>query len=181
MQLYFFILFASLTIISAITVIGSRNVVYCTFALLATLFNVACLYILLGAEFLAAIQLLIYAGAVLILFIFTLMLIDVYKMNRDEQFHKQMRWVIVGGVLLAAETLVFVLPRSKFLAASRAATEGNILWENNTLALSKMLFTEYLFSFEVASLVLLVAIIAAVILGKTRISVGAFSRQDSEE
>lgn len=180
MQSLFFILFASLTVLSAIAVVSLRNVIYCTFSLLFCLFNVACLYILLGAEFLAAVQILIYAGAVMILFIFTLMLIDVSKMNREEQYHRQLKWVIVGGVVLGIEMLIFVLPRSIFLAGSSGAVNGSHpIWDNNVIAIGDVLFTDYLLPFEVASIILLVAMVAAIILGKSKISVIAF-RKDKE-
>ncbi len=172
MQPFLFLLFAGLTVISAVGVISFRNVIYCTFSLLLCLFNVACLYILLGAEFLAAVQILIYAGAVMILFIFSLMLIDLSKINSDEQFHRQRKWVIGGGVILAVEMIVFILPRSKFLAGvSSNLTASNAIWENNTVAIGEVLFTDHLLPFEIASIVLLVAMIATVVLGKHKISV----------
>ncbi len=181
MQVLLFLIFSSLTILSALAVVSLRKVVHCAFALLFTFFNIACLFILLGAEFLAAVQILIYAGAVMILFIFTLMLIDLRKVDHQEQFHRQLKWVVAGAILLAVETVIFVLPRSSFLAGARPSLTPNPIWENNSVAIGEVLFTEYLFPFEVASVVLLVAVVAAVILGKSRISVSGLKKDGTTE
>ncbi len=177
--MFFFILFATLTILSALAVVTFRKVVYSTFALLFTLFNIACLYILLGAEFLAAVQILIYAGAVMILFVFTLMLIDVSKVDHAEQFHHQLKWVVAGAGLLAFEMVFFILPRSSFLAGAAPELAANPIWENNSMAIGEVLFTEYLLPFEIASVVLLIAIVAAIILGKSNISVSGLKEENS--
>jgi NADH-quinone oxidoreductase subunit J len=161
-----FIILAVIGVAAALMVITLKNVVHCAFSLVVTLFCVGCIFILLHAEFLAATQVLIYVGAIMILIIFALMLIDIKEANRQRQFHRQAGWVIAAGGVLTLEIILFVIPKSVFLVKpeemiAQAAEAGG-----NTQLLGRFLFTDFLFAFEFASFIILVAIIAAIFLGR---------------
>jgi NADH-quinone oxidoreductase subunit J len=124
-------------------------------------FHVAGLYVTLHAEFLAAVQIIVYAGAILVLYLFVVMLLNV---KQDDRYHSQ--WHIAAFVCVPLLLELLVL-----LARSRAAQPtplpvGVAEAGDNTLAIGTTLFSTYLFPFEVASLILLVAMIGAIILAK---------------
>jgi NADH-quinone oxidoreductase subunit J len=157
----FFGYFAGVIATTAILVVALRNPVYSALSLLVMFFHVAGLYVTLHAEFLAAVQIIVYAGAILVLYLFVVMLLNV---KRDERYHSQWRIAAFVCVPLLLELLVLV-------AGSGAAQSGRLQTEaggagDNTLAIGTTLFSTYLFPFEVASLILLVAMIGAIILAK---------------
>jgi len=162
-----FLIFASLAVISALAVITCKNIVHSAFSLVATLFFVGCIFILLHAEFLAATQIIIYVGAIMILVIFALLLINIKQAHQEKQFHRQAGWVIGCGALLIFEIVWFVIPRSIFKSNPAKLIAETKAWGGNTQILGHYLFTDFLLAFELASLVLLIAIIAAIYLGKT--------------
>jgi NADH-quinone oxidoreductase subunit J len=147
-------------------VVALRNPVYSALSLLVMFFHVAGLYITLHAEFLAAVQLIVYAGAILVLYLFVVMILNV---KEDDRYHSQWRIAAFICVPLLIESIVLLS------GGSRATTSGNrlLLTEphgmvvpDNTLAIGQTLFSTYLFPFEVASLVLLVAMIGAIVIAK---------------
>lgn len=157
----FFGYFAGVIAATAILVVALRNPVYSVLSLLVMFFHVAGLYVTLHAEFLAAVQIIVYAGAILVLYLFVVMLLNV---KQDERYHNQWRIAAFVCVPLLLELLVLV-------AGSRAAQSGHLQPEaagggGNTLAIGTTLFSTYLFPFEVASLILLVAMIGAIVLAK---------------
>jgi NADH-quinone oxidoreductase subunit J len=159
----FFGYFAGVIALTAFLVVGLRNPVYSALSLLILFFHVAGLYVTLHAEFLAAVQLIVYAGAILVLYLFVVMLLNV---TQDDRYHSQWQIAAFVCVPLLLEFLVL-------LAAGRAASPAGGLPAgqiadagNNTLAIGTTLFSTYLFPFEVASLILLVAMIGAIILAK---------------
>ncbi|MFQ5781096.1 MAG: NADH-quinone oxidoreductase subunit J [Nitrospiria bacterium] len=166
-QSLFFFYFASLTIVSSILTVGLRSPVYCTLALLSTLLHVAGLFVLLHAEFIAAIQIIVYAGAVLVLYLFVLMLLNLK--TSETFFHKQI-WialffvvVIFGEILLGLfKSPIFKSPMINKGAAA-LATSPSI---GNTAAIGLSLFNEYLLPFEVVGVILLGAVIGAMVLAK---------------
>lgn len=158
----FFGYFAGVITLTSVLVVALRNPVYSALSLLIMFFHVAGLYVTLHAEFLAAVQIIVYAGAILVLYLFVVMLLNV---KQDDRYHGQWRIAAFVCVPLLLELLVL-------LAGGRAAQSGLLPAEgaadtaDNTLAIGTTLFSTYLFPFEVASLILLVAMIGAIILAK---------------
>jgi NADH-quinone oxidoreductase subunit J len=167
MQLFFFFLFAIITIIATVGVISVKNIVHSALFLLLTFFCMASLFVLLKAEFVAAIQILVYAGAIMVLFIFVILLINVEKNALMVQVHKQKPLVLVFSFFILLE-IVFVI--SKFVLSSTLG-ENTVEQMNkfgNTEVVSLALFTKFFFPFEIASLLLLAAMIGGIILASDK-------------
>src|SRR5882724_5674425 len=170
---FFFYFLSTIAIISALMVVTQRNAVHSAVALIFTLLAVAGLYLMLYAPFVAGVQIILYAGGIMVLFLFVIMLVSIEKAKLEEQFNKI--WV-VG--LLAALGLgaLFV---SVFVQSAR--TKNDVFYQlmrrpliafedtSNTQAVGQLLYQNYMFAFEIASLLLLVAIIGAVVMAKKRI------------
>jgi len=154
MEQAFFFYFAFVIAATSVLVVALRNPIYSTLALLIMFFHVAGLYVTLHAEFLAAVQIIVYAGAILVLYLFVVMLLN---LKQDVRYHRQWPIAAVVGVSLAVEALI--LTAMKGWVTPAAAT-------GNTEAIGDVLYTTYLFPFEVASVILLVAMIGAIILAK---------------
>lgn len=161
-QSLFFFYFASVTILSSILIIGLKNPIHSTIALLSTLLHVAGLFILLHAEFIAAIQIIIYAGAILVLYLFVLMLLDLKQAETvvNRQFHLALFFgaVLLGEILLA-------ISQSSFLNTAVVGA-GPPRPLNNTESIGVALFTDYLLQFEVVGVLLLGGIVGALVLAK---------------
>ncbi|MER8952363.1 NADH-quinone oxidoreductase subunit J [Mesorhizobium sp. M0833] len=162
----FFYLFAFVAVASAFMVISARNPVHSVLFLILTFFNAAGLFMLTGAEFLAMILLVVYVGAVLVLFLFVVMMLDV---DFAEMKEGALQYAPIGalvGLILAAE-LIVVLGGYTFapkLAATVAQPIPDLAARSNTAALGDILYTDYLYYFQIAGLVLLVAMIGAIVL-----------------
>jgi NADH-quinone oxidoreductase subunit J len=162
----FFYLFAFVTIAAAFMVISARNPVHSVLYLILTFFNAAGLFLLTGAEFLAMILLVVYVGAVAVLFLFVVMMLDV---DFAELRRGALQYAPVGalvGLILAAE-LVIVLGGYAFapqLGRTIAQPTPNLVERHNTAALGDILYTDYIYLFQIAGLVLLVAMIGAIVL-----------------
>jgi NADH-quinone oxidoreductase subunit J len=159
----FFGYFAGMIAITSILVVALRNPVYSALSLLVMFFHVAGLYVTLHAEFLAAVQVIVYAGAILVLYLFVVMLLNV---KRDDRYHNQ--WRIAAFICIPLSIEFLVLLSGDFGAVHRIPTSlpAEPLPLDNTLAIGQALFSTYLFPFEVASLILLVAMIGAIVLAK---------------
>jgi NADH-quinone oxidoreductase subunit J len=158
----FFFYFAAVIVATGILVVALRNPVYSALSLLILFFHVAGLYVTLHAEFLAAVQIIVYAGAILVLYLFVVMLLNV---KREDRYHGQLPVGGLLGVTLLTEALLLFASRSGSVLSSgpvEAASEGL----GNTETIGEVLYSTYLFPFEVASLILLVAMIGAIILAK---------------
>ncbi len=156
--------FAGVIAMTAVLVVALRNPVYSVLALLVMFFHVAGLYVTLHAEFLAAVQIIVYAGAILVLYLFVVMLLNV---KRDDRYHTQWRLAGVVAVPLFIEMVVLLAGATAALPDGSAVPGGaEAIMHDNTLAIGRTLFSTYLFPFEVASLILLVAMIGAIILAK---------------
>ena len=163
-----FYFFATLAVISAIFMVLKKNPVASVFSLIITFISIAGLYATLYAHFLAIIQILVYAGAIMVLFLFVVMLLD---LRGEELFFKVQKGVKIGGLLLAAIFLAeiwFVASSALIVSSSRGnMTAETIAREGgNTALLGKLLFTEYLLPFELTSVLLLVSIIGAVLMSR---------------
>ncbi len=165
MSQLFFGYFAGMIAITSMMVVALRNPVYSALSLLVMFFHVAGLFITLHAEFLAAVQIIVYAGAILVLYLFVVMILNV---KQDDRYHSQ--WRIAGFVCvpLLIESIVLLSGAGATDSGSRSLQSGphDAIVADNTLAIGKILYSTYLFPFEVASLVLLVAMIGAIVLAK---------------
>ncbi len=160
----FFYLFASVAVASAVMVISSRNPVHSVLFLILCFFNAAGLFILLGAKFLAMILVVVYVGAVAVLFLFVVMMLDVDFVQLRQGM---LNYLPVGGTigLIVLVELALVVGTwaisSDALTAAAAPSPGDV---TNTEALGQILYTKYVYFFEAAGLVLLVAMIGAIVL-----------------
>ena len=158
----FFFYFAGVIAVTSLFVVTLRNPVYSALALLIMFFHVAGLYVTLHAEFLAAVQIVVYAGAILVLYLFVVMLLNV---KTEERYHNQLPLAGLLGVMLCTEVILLLI-QSRSGASAPTASAGPITTSGNTEAIGEVLYSTYLFPFEVASLILLVAMIGAIILAK---------------
>lgn len=160
----FFLLFASAAIVCAVLVVTLKNPVHCALFLMACFLQVAALFILLRVPFLAAIQVFIYVGAVMVLFVFAVLLLDMEKVLTDtapKQNSKRNKDVAIFTLVLIAIEMVFIFASSVFSDVSKLKDV-----EVTIEPLAKFLFTRFLFPFEVVSIILLVAIVAAIVMAK---------------
>jgi len=166
MELLFFYIFAAVMIASAVMVVTNRNILHAALFLILTFFCVAAIYILLRAEILAAVQVLLYVGAIMALFIFTILLINVMQAQFLRQFHGQRPLAGILVVALLAQTLYLLLGdfRGNFPLMQDALPER--LSQESLATLSNLLLTDYLLLFEVAAVLLLAALIGAVVLAR---------------
>ena len=163
----FFYLFSVVAILSASMVIIARNPVHAVLFLILTFFNAAGLFVLLGAEFLAMLLVIVYVGAVAVLFLFVVMMLDVDFAELRAGFIKNAPLgALIGGLVLAE--LILVVGLQSFApniagqpAAPISTTDPNL---TNTEALGRILYTKYIFYFQGAGLILLVAMIGAIVL-----------------
>jgi NADH-quinone oxidoreductase subunit J len=162
MQDALFYIFAFLALVFGFLVVAnpfSRNPVTSAMFLVLTIISLAGLFVLLHAFFLAAVQVLVYAGAVMVLFLFVIMLLDL----REEERRKIKALAVAGGLISVGAILAIFL--SSLLRSPLGAADSPTL-EGGTIALGKLLFTEYLLPFEIVSVLLLVAIVGVVLLSK---------------
>jgi NADH-quinone oxidoreductase subunit J len=156
--------FALIAIIAALGVISVRNPVHAVLCLILTFFSVACTWILVGAEFLGVALVLVYVGAVMVLFLFVVMMLDIDIAKMREGWVKFLPFGLIVAAVMLVQMLALIGIKAKSMApfpdnaASQAADTSNITW------LANALFTEFLLPFEFAAIILTVAIIAAVML-----------------
>lgn len=165
-EIFVFGLFATLLVIAAAGVIVSRNPVYAAMNLVAAFFFLAGIYVLLVAHLIAFMQILVYAGAVMVLFLFVIMLLSIGDEHLVKERTKAMQlFGVLGAVGLAA-----VLGAAITQAGDRAGEMAPVNATFGTVkAVGSVLFTDYLLPFEATSLLLLVAIVGAVVVAKERI------------
>jgi NADH-quinone oxidoreductase subunit J len=162
---FFFYFLSAIILISGILVIICKNPVHSALALILGLLAQAGLYLMLYAPFVAGVQIILYAGGIMVLFLFVIMLVNLEHSQKEEQFNKQ--WLVgllaaiaLGGLLIA----VYMKGLSLFTEHIAQPVESS-----NTQQIGVMLYGNYMFAFEIASLLLLVAIIGAVVMAKKRI------------
>jgi NADH-quinone oxidoreductase subunit J len=163
---FFFYFLSSIALISAILVITRKNPVHSALSLIVTLLSLAGLYLMLYAPFVTGVQIIVYAGGIMVLFLFVIMLVNIERAMKEEEFNKQ--WIagtvaslLLGGLFLA----VYMKGRAIFPTQFTQAPE-----QLNTQQVGMLIFQNYLLPFEIASLLLLVAIVGAVVMAKKRIS-----------
>jgi NADH-quinone oxidoreductase subunit J len=159
-----FYVFAAILLISAGMVVSARNPVHAVLFLILAFFNAAALFLLAGAEFLAMILVIVYVGAVAVLFLFVVMMLDVNFTQMREGFQRYLAVGTAVGVVLLAE-LGMVLSGWSFAPASASLRLAPMAADvNNTAQLGRLIYTDYILLFQVSGLVLLVAMIGAIVL-----------------
>ncbi len=160
----FFYIFAIITVASAVMVISVRNPVHAVLFLILAFFNAAGLFVLLGAEFIAMILVIVYVGAVAVLFLFVVMMLDVDFAELRAGFQKYLTiGGLIGGILLA-ELLLVLSAWTIAPATTLHLTERIPTGVTNAEAIGRVLYTRYAYFFELAGLILLVAMIGAIVL-----------------
>jgi NADH-quinone oxidoreductase subunit J len=162
---FFFYVLSAIMLLSGILVITRKNPVHSALALITALLAQASLYLMLYAPFVAGVQIILYAGGIMVLFLFVIMLVSIDRSIKERQFNSQ--WIIgviaataLGGLFIA----VYTKGASLFPDHAQSIVEGD-----NTQRVASLLYGQYMFSFEIASLLLLVAIIGAVVMAKKKI------------
>jgi NADH-quinone oxidoreductase subunit J len=159
-----FYFFSAILIASAVMVIAARNPVHSVLFLILAFFNAAGLFVLLGAEFLAMILIVVYVGAVAVLFLFVVMMLDIDFAELKRGSLQYLPFGVLIGLVLVAELVmagsVWVLKPAVIAAKAHVTPRG----VTNTEALGRILYTDYVYYFQIAGLVLLVAMIGAIVL-----------------
>jgi NADH-quinone oxidoreductase subunit J len=164
MEAIFFLTFAALAVASALGVVLLRNPVHCAISLMVCFIQVAAIFVLLRSPFLAVVQIFVYVGAIMVLFLFVIMMLDI-RTAVLERFLPGWEGVPILGVLtvLGLQMLIMLLTSDRLLQPP--ADAGTVL-DGTVAELGKALFLDYLLPFEVVSVVLLVAFVGAIILAK---------------
>ena len=178
---WFFYVLAAVAVASGVAVITRRNAVHAALALIVTLLSVAGLYLMLYAPFVAGVQIIVYAGGIMVLFLFVIMLVNIERSSKERRFNRIWPVGLTAACALMA-LFVSAIVKGKELFADPMT--GNPRWpdpmsklpeSSNTQQIATMLYGEagrmgqYTFAFEIASLLLLVAILGAVIMTKKKI------------
>jgi NADH-quinone oxidoreductase subunit J len=157
-----FYLFATLTIASAVAVVFARNPVHSVLWLILAFFNAAGLMLLVGAEFIAMLVVIVYVGAVAVLFLFVVMMLNIDFASLRSGFSKNLPFGIIIAIVLLAEIIVAVSAWQAGPALSSHEVPAAKI--PNIVALGQLLYSRYLFAFELAGLILLVAMVGAIVL-----------------
>jgi len=157
-----FLYFAAVILASAVLMITRRNPIHSVLFMLLLFFHIAGVFVLLNAEFLAAVQLIVYAGAILILYLFVVMLLNVDREVQAARANRFWPWMIVFGGLIAGEIALLVSRGAFPLEADRTM----LLAGSGVKELGIVLYQRYLVPFEIASVILLVGLVGAVMLAK---------------
>ena len=160
------ILFGAVSLIGAIAVVSFRHPIYSALSLIVTFFAQAGLFLLLGAHFVAAVQVIVYAGAIMVLFLFVIMLLNLGTLSAKGALGGKLKgFAIILGILLAIEGVYIatnVLNNTAIASAQPATDSPN----TTTYDIGELLFSKYLLPFEVTSLILLAALIGVIVLVK---------------
>ncbi len=167
MDLLVFFLFAGLAVLAAAGVVVLRNPVHSALSLAVVFVSLAALYVLLNAPFIAAAQVIIYAGAILILFLFVIMLLSP-EMERGIGPLRSQRWLAPALGLALAVELAFVGGAAALPAIRGPYSPERVAQIGNTEAVGALLFTDFLLPFEITSMLLLVAIVGVIVLARKK-------------
>ncbi|MDQ6968324.1 MAG: NADH-quinone oxidoreductase subunit J [Mariprofundaceae bacterium] len=159
----FFYLFAAMSVVGGMGVVLARNTMHSVMFLIFCFFNTAGLFFLLDAEFLGIILILIYVGAVMVLFMFVIMMLEVNQAKIKEGF---LQYLPMGGIIAIILMIEFVAASTSGVFHTEAiAAVGHFGRDvNNTVEIGKVLYTQYLLGFEIAAIILLVALVGAIVL-----------------
>ena len=159
----FFAYFALISIAAGVMTVALRHPVHCALSLLVLLMHVSGLFILLNAEFLWAVQVIVYVGAILVLYLFVLMLMN---LKTDERYFHSSALYILGPAALGAGYVLYLLLRSPFGGAKGDTPSTAVLQDGDTYAVGIKMFSDHLLQFEIVGIFLLGAIIGAIVLAK---------------
>ena len=162
-QVVFFYLFAALAVGSALEVVMQRNPLYSAIALIFTFVALAANYILLKAQFIAAIQIIVYAGAIIVLFVFVIMLLNVRSEESRLDRITTLRWIVTPSILVVLGSLMYVIrtsPLETVPVSAQSAAVGTVE------TIGRDLFTEYLLPFEATSVLIMMAIVGAMVIAQ---------------
>ena len=168
-----FILFAGLAIGSAIAVVAQRNPLYSAISLIGVFVSLACLYVMLAAPFIAAVQLIVYAGAIMVLVVFVIMLLNV---EEEEHRRPRLKFLVPAAIVMAAVLIAetsFIIYSVKFSPFTPTESVSNT---GLTASIGTGLFTKYLLPFEITSILLLMAIVGAMTLARRTLSLSPATR-----
>lgn len=170
-EMILFFMFGGVSLIGAIAVISFRHPIYSALSLIVTFFAQAGLFVLLGAHFVAAVQVIVYAGAIMVLFLFVIMLLNLGTLSEKGALTGKLKGIaIVLGILLAAEAIyiaVRALDNTAVVSDEAKVAAAALLQEPiTTYKIGELLFRDYLLPFEVTSLILLAALIGVIVLVK---------------
>ena len=160
-----FYVFAALLVFAALRVVSTRNPVHAALWLVLAFFTASGLWLLLGAEFLALALVLVYVGAVMVLFLFVVMMLDVNFDALRKDFRSYLPVAVTVGLLVLFEMTLLLVNATRGSAAAPAPAAAT---ESNTRALGRLIYVDYVYPFEIAAVVLLVAIVAAIALTHRR-------------
>ncbi len=158
---FLFYLFAAVTVFSALRVITARNPVHSALFLVLTFCSMACIWMLLRAEFLAITLVLVYVGAVMVLFLFVVMMLDVNLEQVRKGFWRNLPVALFVGVVIVIELALVLMTSFRVRQSDVPALPADY---SNTKALGKLIYTEYAYAFEIAAVLLLVGMVAAIAL-----------------
>jgi len=168
LELILFYTFGAIAVISGILVITRHNVVHSAAFLGATLFAVAGIFLTLHAEFVAGVQVIVYVGGILVLFVFVIMLIAVERSVHERQYNKQWMIALITSAILIVEIAYGLYRGRDSLVLPAVVPPAAAAAGGNSEQVGTALYTSYLLPFEIASILLLVAIVGAVVLSKKR-------------
>jgi NADH-quinone oxidoreductase subunit J len=172
MELILFFILGGMALAGSVCVVLNRNPVYSSLFLIHTFLSIAGLYLLLGAEFIAVIQVILYAGAVMMLFLYVIMLMNIGREKQQYAEGEGLRRVInIGGVLAMVSIVGLGISTTLFYRGSQLGPKGSYVPQvaermGNTKAIAHLLFTDYVLPFEITSVLLLAAMVGVVYLAR---------------
>ena len=164
MIVIFFVYFSLVSILAGVLTVALKNPVHCGLALLAVLLHVSGLFVLLNAEFLWAVQVIVYAGAILVLYLFVLMLLN---LKTDERYFHSSYMYFIAPAVAGACYVLFLLLRSPYEGLKGDSPAQAVLKDGDTYAVGIKMFSDHLLQFEIVGVFLLGAVIGAIVLAKT--------------
>lgn len=169
MEAYLFYIVATISVVSAAYLIFEKNPVYNALYLIQAMVCIAVLYILLEAQFIAAVQMIVYAGAIMVLFLFVIMLLNlnIKEESKDALFYQKIPAIFLGIILFV---IICIILKSNLLQGKHGEyTTAYVNSIGNTRVIGNLLFTDYLLPFEITSILLFVAAIGAIMLAKRKL------------
>jgi NADH-quinone oxidoreductase subunit J len=163
---FFFYTFAGIILAGGLLTITRRNAVHSAIFLITTLLGIAGLYLHLQAEFLAGVQVILYVGGIMVLFLFVIMLVNLDEAARQRQFNRQ-GWLAAAAAVAVCGEAVYGFYRGRAAFSFPAAAPGAM--QPNTQLIGNALYQNYMLPFEIASVMLLVAMVGAVVMAKKRL------------
>jgi NADH-quinone oxidoreductase subunit J len=162
-----FLILAVTALVSAVLVITQRNPVHCVIWLVVTLFSVGGIYLMVHAEFLFAVQVILYVGGIMVLFLFVVMLVNLDVAAKQAQFRRKWQLAVFTAIVLLGELIYGLVKGKQGLDLTPAAAVATS--EGNTQAVGRALYQTYMLPVEISSILLLVAMVGAVIMAKRKL------------